>query len=84
MTGTATALSLGNMGDAAKSAVADLAGALKDASEDVRDSALQALGNLGPLAKEAVPAILAYLESVTDDAIRDAATEALKKIQTKK
>ena len=50
------------------------------AVEAVRSSAAGALGKIGPLAKEAVPALKKALED--DDAgVREAAAEALRKIQ---
>ena len=78
----AAATSLGNMGEGAQPAVAALAEALKDTSEEVRDSVLDALGMLGPVAKEAIPAVKALLDS-TDESIREAAAEVLKKLEGK-
>ncbi|MEH1950634.1 MAG: HEAT repeat domain-containing protein, partial [Nostoc sp.] len=71
---------LGNLGEAAKPYVKDIADILKDKSvdKDVRSSAAEALGNLGEAAKPYVKDILDFLKDKTVDSIvRSGAAEAL-------
>lgn len=72
------AKALGEMRDA--TATPALVEALKDVSEDVRLSAVQALGRIGPGATAAIPALLEALNDTRPD-IRSEITSALEKIR---
>ncbi len=75
---------LGQIGEDAKPAVPALVAALKDAG--VRTEAATALGNIGPAAKEAVTPLqdaAADKANRRDKAFRQAALDAVKKIQGK-
>lgn len=74
----AAAMALGNMGTAAAPAVPALVHALQDREAEVRQWAIKALGNIGPAASDALPA----LDRATRfDAQRQAAEEAMMRIQ---
>jgi HEAT repeat protein len=75
---------LGVMGPAAKSAVSVLTDALKD--REIQVDAATALGEIGPDAKPAIPALTAAtkLKGGKNKAFRQAATDALKRIQADK
>jgi HEAT repeat protein len=72
---------LGAMGPAAKSAVPVLTDALKD--REIQVDAATGLGEIGPDAKPAIPALTAAskLKGGKNKAFRQAATDALKKIE---
>jgi HEAT repeat protein len=74
---------LADLGPQAKSAVPVLINALKD--REVRVQAAEALGAIGPDAKEAIPALktASELKGGRNRDIRQAATKALKQIQSK-
>jgi HEAT repeat protein len=72
---------LGRLGSDAVEAIPDLIEALKTEKVlDARVAAIKALGELGPLAKDAVGPLSDAAKS-TQTAVRDAANDALKKIQ---
>ena len=77
------AAALGNLGDAAKPFIPDIANILKDKTQaaDVRVWAAAALGNLGDAAKPFIPDILNILKDKTQDAnVRVSAADALGRI----
>jgi len=76
------ALALGMIGPAAKDAVPALVRALSDPIiPELHATAARALGEIGPAAKEAVPALKKLAQSDSDERVREAAAEALWKIQ---
>jgi HEAT repeat protein len=76
------ARTLGEIGPAAKDAVADLTAALRDSDRDVRQNAAQALGNIGPAAQPAVPELTAALKDGQWQ-VRRAAAYALGRLGTR-
>ncbi len=81
---SSAAYALGNLGDAAKPYVKDIADILKDKTVDsnVRASAAEALGNLGDAAKPYVKDILDFLKDKTVESdVRSSAASALGNIQ---
>lgn len=76
---SAAARILGELGPAAKDAVAGLQEALVDPEKDVRRAAARSLGDIGRPAKAAVPALGKALKDA-DAAVRQAAAYALGRI----
>jgi HEAT repeat protein len=76
---------LGEIGPAAESAVPELVAAVADPKEDYfsREAAVEALGKIDALAKSAVPALRRLLGD-SSELVREAADEALKKIEAAK
>jgi HEAT repeat protein len=75
----AAARILGEIGPAAKDAVADLQAALADPDKDVRRSAARSLGDIGPASRPAVAALGKALRD-GDAQVRQAAAYALGRI----
>jgi len=70
-------LGLGEMGNAAATAVSALVEAMDDQDDNVRWAAATALGKLGPAARDAVPALAAALSDRDDPLIHRHAAAAL-------
>ena len=77
-----SARTLGEIGPAAKDAVADLGAALKDADKEVRRCAAQALGDIGPASASAAGALTAVLKDA-DWQVRRAAAYSLGRLGTR-
>ena len=75
----AAARILGELGPAAKDAVADLQAALGDTDKDVRRSAARSLGDIGKASRPAVPALGKALKD-SEAQVRQAAAYALGQI----
>ncbi|NUQ65741.1 MAG: HEAT repeat domain-containing protein, partial [Pirellulales bacterium] len=71
---------LGELGEAAKAAVPDLAKSLHSSDLLLRLAAAGALGKIGPAARPALPDLEKILQDESDE-VRQAAQEALKQIQ---
>lgn len=77
-----SARTLGEIGPAAKDAVADLTAALKDGDKEVRRSTAQALGDIGPASASAGGALTAALKDA-DWQVRRAAAYSLGRLGTR-
>jgi HEAT repeat protein len=77
-----SARTLGEIGPAARDAVAALSAALKDGDKDVRRSAAQALGDIGPASASGAGALTAALKD-PDWHVRRAAAYALGRLGTR-
>jgi HEAT repeat protein len=79
------AISLGEIGPAAKAAVPALTSLWNDPSPDVRSFAVRSLGKMGPAAKEAIPTLEKCLEHEWDYPtsleFREALSRTLRKIR---
>lgn len=76
---SAAAMACEAIGPAAAPAVSALTRGLKDKDGSVRQWSAKALGNIGPAASSAIPALA---QAAKNDYMRDAAEDALRKIQT--
>jgi HEAT repeat protein len=76
-------LTLARLGAEAKSAVPALARGLWHKEALIREASAQALGAIGPVAKKARSALLKVSKEDEDEVVRQAATEALEKIEGK-
>jgi HEAT repeat protein len=80
--GAATAL--GSIGSKAAPAVAALTEALQEEDSDIRRAVASALGWIGPKAKQSIPALQKVAKHDPEQAVREEAAEAIKRIQAKK
>jgi HEAT repeat protein len=72
---------LGGLPQDAARVVPLLLDGMKDQLLDVRLAAIEAFARLGPEAKDAIPVLTAAAKNDSQGVVRDAAAEALKKIQ---
>jgi len=79
----AAAQTLVKLGPAGKEAVPALVARIEEPIPDIRGHVLAALAAIGPEARSAVPALKAYLKKEQEQWLRNAADDALEKIQRK-